>query len=69
VTDEGIQAARDPDEEGDFMAFEQLMAEAQIKKEKEHKKKDRRHETPRPNRSSEYPTSTEFQETWDREKR
>ncbi|KAF2395515.1 hypothetical protein EJ06DRAFT_452626, partial [Trichodelitschia bisporula] len=28
------KAARDPDEEGDFMAFEQLMAEAQMKKEK-----------------------------------
>lgn len=32
------QAQRDPDEEGDYMAFEQLMAEAQMKKGKEEKK-------------------------------
>ncbi|KAL8932605.1 MAG: hypothetical protein Q9216_006759 [Gyalolechia sp. 2 TL-2023] len=31
-------AQRDPDEEGDYMAFEQLMAEAQMKKGKEEKK-------------------------------
>ena len=30
----GAQAARDPDEEGDYMAFEKLMADAAIKKEK-----------------------------------
>lgn len=43
------QAERDPDEEGDFMAFEQLMAESMKKqekkkekeKEKESKDKDR----------------------------
>lgn len=29
-----IQAARDPDEEGDYMAFEQLMADAAMKKDK-----------------------------------
>jgi hypothetical protein len=29
-----IQAERDPDEEGDYMAFEQLMAEATAKREK-----------------------------------
>ena len=28
------QAERDPDEEGDYMAFEQLMAEATAKREK-----------------------------------
>lgn len=43
-----MQAARDPEEEGDFMAFEQLMAEAQAKKEKEkpekHDKKDKKKE-------------------------
>lgn len=38
------QAARDPDEEGDFMAFEQLMAEAQIKKDKKEERKQRRKE-------------------------
>lgn len=32
-TDPVGQAARDPDEEGDYMAFEQLMAEAAAKKE------------------------------------
>ncbi|KAI9656240.1 MAG: hypothetical protein M1821_004903 [Bathelium mastoideum] len=32
------KAARDPEEEGDYMAFEQLMAEATIKKEKGDKK-------------------------------
>lgn len=37
-----IQAQRDPDEEGDYMAFEQLMAEAAVKKGKDGKeeKKD-----------------------------
>ena len=33
-----MQAQRDPDEEGDYMAFEQLMAEAQMKKGKDEKK-------------------------------
>ncbi len=33
------QAARTPEEEGDYMAFEQLVAEAAIKKDKESKKK------------------------------
>ncbi|KAJ4345995.1 DnaJ-like protein [Ascochyta clinopodiicola] len=33
-----IQAERDPEEEGDFMAFEQLMAEAAAKKESKHDK-------------------------------
>lgn len=39
------QAERDPEEEGDYMAFEQLMAEAMTKKgkdEKEKKKKDKK---------------------------
>lgn len=34
-----LQAERDPDEEGDYMAFEQLMAEAMTKKGKDEKKK------------------------------
>lgn len=34
-----VQAERDPEEEGDYMAFEQLMAEAATKKRKEEKKK------------------------------
>jgi hypothetical protein len=46
-TNQAIQAARDPEEEGDFMAFEQLMAEATAKKEKEtkhkHKHDDKKH--------------------------
>lgn len=33
------QAERDPDEEGDYMAFEQLMAEATAKREKKDDKK------------------------------
>jgi len=32
------KAERDPEEEGDFMAFEQLMAEAAAKKENKHEK-------------------------------
>lgn len=32
------QAERDPEEEGDFMAFEQLMAEAAAKKDAKHEK-------------------------------
>ncbi len=39
-----VQAARDPDEEGDYMAFEQLMAEAAIKKDKKGSKKDKKDE-------------------------
>lgn len=35
------QAERNPDEEGDYMAFEQLMAEGMAKKGKD-KKKDKR---------------------------
>ncbi|KAF2751890.1 DnaJ-domain-containing protein [Sporormia fimetaria CBS 119925] len=35
-------AERDPEEEGEFMAFEQLMAEAQAKKDHKHEKKDKR---------------------------
>lgn len=35
------RAARDPDEEGDYMAFEQLMAESMKKTEKEKKPKDK----------------------------
>lgn len=37
-----LQAARDPEEEGDYMAFEQLMAEAMSKKGKDEKKKDKK---------------------------
>lgn len=37
------QAARDPDEEGDYLAFEQLMAEAATKKNKDDKKKKHKH--------------------------
>lgn len=40
-----MQAERDPEEEGDYMAFEQLMADAMTKKgkdEKEKKKKEKK---------------------------
>ena len=36
------KAQRDPDEEGDYMAFEQLMADAAIKKDKKAEKKDKK---------------------------
>ncbi|KAK1022416.1 DnaJ-like protein [Friedmanniomyces endolithicus] len=36
------KAERDPDEEGDFMAFEQLMAEATAKRENKKEEKDKR---------------------------
>ncbi|KAJ5853272.1 hypothetical protein N7534_005815 [Penicillium rubens] len=36
------KAARDPEEEGDYMAFEQLMAEAMSKKGKDEKEKDKK---------------------------
>jgi hypothetical protein len=39
----GIQAQRNPEEEGDYMAFEQLVAEAAAKKEKK-KGKDKKHD-------------------------
>lgn len=40
-----VQAERDPEEEGDFMAFEQLMAEATAKREKKEDKdkKEKKH--------------------------
>ncbi|KKY17976.1 hypothetical protein UCRPC4_g05179 [Phaeomoniella chlamydospora] len=38
------KAERDPDEEGDYMAFEQLMADAAKKKDKEDKKKEKNKE-------------------------
>jgi hypothetical protein len=66
------KAARDPEEEGDFMAFEQLMAEAQIKKEKDHKKREKKPDPSQRKKgesSAEYAQSTDFNETWEREKR
>lgn len=43
-----LQAARDPEEEGDYMAFEQLMAEAMSKKGKEGKdEKDKKKKKPK----------------------
>lgn len=38
LTNPTLQAQRDPDEEGEYMAFEQLMAEAAAKKGKDDKK-------------------------------
>lgn len=56
------QAQRTPEEEGDFMAFEQLVAEAAIKKEKEKEKEDRKkkskHEHPRKSASPEPAATT-----------
>lgn len=43
------QAKRNPEEEGDYMAFEQLMHESMAKKAKDQKKKDgkkAKHEEP-----------------------
>ncbi|KAF7585345.1 hypothetical protein BBP40_011174 [Aspergillus hancockii] len=37
------KAERDPEEEGDYMAFEQLMADAMSKKSKDEKKKEKKH--------------------------
>lgn len=42
LTDNHTQAQRSPEEEGDFMAFEQLVAEATIKKEKEKEREERK---------------------------
>ncbi|KAL4805323.1 X-domain of DnaJ-containing-domain-containing protein [Aspergillus unguis] len=44
------KAERDPDEEGDYMAFEQLMTDAMAKKGKDEKKKKKKHghESPEP---------------------
>lgn len=53
------QAARDPDEEGDYLAFEQLMAEAATKKSKDDKKKKKESKTSKsPDRVEEHQTST-----------
>ncbi|KAF3405257.1 DnaJ-like protein 1 [Talaromyces pinophilus] len=51
------KAARDPDEEGDYLAFEQLMAEAATKKSKDDKKKKKE------SKSSKSPESTEEKPT------
>ena len=39
-----LQAERDPEEEGDFMAFEQLMAEAAAKKDAKSEKHHHHHD-------------------------
>ena len=58
-----VQAQRDPDEEGDYMAFEQLMADAAIKKDKKSEKKDKKEAkkadaaTSSPHHSHEKPTA------------
>ena len=64
------KAARDPDEEGDYMAFEQLMADAALKKDKKDSKKDKKDQakkddstTPQPHgihphKAGDPPTST-----------
>ncbi|KAF4985090.1 hypothetical protein F66182_16975 [Fusarium sp. NRRL 66182] len=55
------KAARDPDEEGDYLAFEQLMAEAATKKNKDDKKKKKEKESKAsksPEPTEEKPTTT-----------
>lgn len=57
-TDHVFQAERDPDEEGDYMAFEQLMAEAMQKKGKDEKKKKKsKRESPEATHADEKPTA------------
>ncbi|KAJ5128226.1 hypothetical protein N7448_001944 [Penicillium atrosanguineum] len=57
------KAARDPEEEGDYMAFEQLMAEAMSKKGKDEKKKEKKkskhghHDSEEHEHTSEQPTA------------
>ncbi|KAJ5481164.1 J domain-containing protein [Penicillium diatomitis] len=54
------KAERDPEEEGDYMAFEQLMAEAMQKKGKDEKKKKKGkhgHESPEPSRAEAKPAA------------
>lgn len=54
------QAERDPEEEGDYMAFEQLMAEAMQKKGKDEKKKKKsKHgrDSPEASHTAEKPTA------------
>jgi hypothetical protein len=48
------QAERDPDEEGDFMAFEQLMAESMKKQEKK-KEKEKQKDTTHPDAQPQQP--------------
>ncbi|EEA26745.1 DnaJ-like protein [Talaromyces marneffei ATCC 18224] len=53
------KAARDPDEEGDYLAFEQLMAEAATKKSKDDKKKKKGPKASKsPERTEEKPATT-----------
>ncbi|KAL4993913.1 X-domain of DnaJ-containing-domain-containing protein [Aspergillus recurvatus] len=51
------KAERDPDDEGDYMAFEQLMADATAKKAKDEKKKKKKHGHSEPEPASS-PTAT-----------
>ncbi|KAK3077143.1 hypothetical protein LTS18_011107, partial [Coniosporium uncinatum] len=48
-------AARDPDEEGDYMAFEQLMAEAAQKKDRKQEKKEKEKEKEKEKKSHLHP--------------
>jgi hypothetical protein len=73
-TNNDIQAARSPDEQAEWLEFEQLVAEAQIKKEKDTKKKEKAESVTAKAKKGEssteqYPQSTDFNETWEREKR
>ena len=56
------QAARDPDEEGDYMAFEQLMAEAAAKKEHKHEKKPGKKEKEKERDKAVKPDTSPFKE-------
>lgn len=60
LTNYSPQAERDPEEEGDYMAFEQLMAEAMQKKGKDEKKKKKSkhgHESPEASHAEEKTTA------------
>lgn len=69
------QAARSPDEQAEWLEFEQLVAEAQIKKEKDTKKKEKAESVHTKSKKGESSSadykemSTDFNETWEREKR
>ncbi|KAI0160540.1 DnaJ domain protein [Xylariaceae sp. FL1272] len=55
IADILTKAKRSPEEEGDYMAFEQLVAEAAMKKDKDAKKKDKKKSSEAPAESSNLP--------------
>jgi len=55
------KAQRSPEEEGDYMAFEQLVAEAALKKEKDSKKKGKEHKDHKDHKEAAEPTTSATQ--------